>query len=345
MKEKIAFISVLANIALAGGKLLAGAIAGSGAVFAEGLHSGVDVISSVISLVGIKIAKKPVDKEHPYGHYKYEVMAGFIITIILFLTALFIIIESTQELLNPSPVDVSYLTLGVMLISAAINQIMSSFKIKVGKEENSVSLLSDGIHSKVDVYASLAVFSGLFLTRYWEYFDPLMAFLIGLYIIKESLSLGKEASDSLLDVSAGDKVEEKIRTLAKEENIEISDLKTQKKGSAVTANIEINLPNNLTVSEVSKISENLRIKLTNEISNLTYISIQINSHEIETGYYKPTFGRGFGWQKQGKGPGGSCVCPKCGYKTEHQRGVPCASKLCPSCKVKLERDYYAKTKN
>ena len=84
MKEKVAAISILANVILAGGKLVAGFIAGSGAVFAEGLHSGMDILSSTISFIGIKIAKKPVDKKHPYGHYKFEVLAGLIITIILY---------------------------------------------------------------------------------------------------------------------------------------------------------------------------------------------------------------------------------------------------------------------
>ena len=85
MKEKVALISILANVFLATGKLIAGFVAGSGAVFAEGLHSGMDILSSAISFVGIKIAKKPVDKKHPYGHYKFEVLAGLVITIILFL--------------------------------------------------------------------------------------------------------------------------------------------------------------------------------------------------------------------------------------------------------------------
>jgi len=94
MKEKIAVFSILANVILAGGKLIAGFVAGSGAVFADGLHSGVDILSSAISFVGIKIAKKPVDKKHPYGYYKFEVMAGLIITIILFLTGLLIVREA-----------------------------------------------------------------------------------------------------------------------------------------------------------------------------------------------------------------------------------------------------------
>ncbi len=348
MKEKIAIISILTNVVLAAGKLITGFLAGSGAVFADGLHSGMDILSSGISFIGIKIAQKPLDEKHPYGHYKFEVLAGLIITIILFLTGGFILLESIREFRNPSPISVSYLAFGAMLVSAVVNEIMARAKIKYGKEENSVSLLSDGVHSRVDVYSSLAVFIGLFFAKYWIYTDSILAFLIGLYIIKESFSLGREAVDSLLDVSAGDEIEEKIKSIGKNENIKIDSLKTQKKGSVITANLEITLPNNLKVEEATKISESLRKELMKQIENLSYVAIQIKSHEIETGFYKPGFGSGFGWQSrgkfkekvkeaEGKGPGGQCICPECGYKVEHRVGVPCSTIQCPKCKINLSR--------
>ncbi len=229
MKEKVAVISIIANIFLAAGKLVVGFLAGSSAIFAEGLHSGMDILSSAISFVGIKIAKKPVDEKHPYGRYKFEVLAGLIITIIIFLTGLFIIGGSVREFSNPSPVVVGYLALGVMLVSVVVNEVMARLKIHYGKKENSVSLLSDGVHSRVDVYTSLVVLIGLFLTNYWIYIDSLLALFIGLYIIKESFSLGKEAVDSLSDVSAGKEIEEEIKSIAKKENIGIDSIKTQKK--------------------------------------------------------------------------------------------------------------------
>ncbi len=108
------------------------------------------------------------------------------------------------------------------------------------------------------------------------------------------------------------------------------------------------MPNNLTVEEAAKASNNLREELMKEINNLKYVAIQIKSHDLENNFYQPYFGRGFGWQRkgrfkdkikeaQGKGPEGYCVCLKCGYKVEHQRGVPCPNLLCPYCKIPLKR--------
>ncbi len=348
MKEKIAAISILANVFLAIGKIFVGIISKSSAILAEGIHSFMDILSSAISYIGIKISKKPSDQKHPYGHYKFEVLSGVIITLILLGTGVGIVYEAYKGFFHPEEILINYLAFGVMAISAIINEVMARLKIYFGKKENSISLLSDGVHSKVDVYASLAILVGLFLTKYWIYADSSLALLIGLYIIKESFSLGKEAVDSLLDVSAGELAEEKIKLIVKEQNIELGLLKTQKKGSVITANLEIKLTNTLSVEEATKISNILRGKLMEAIENLKYVEIQIASHEVSTGFYKPTLGRGFGWQRRGKftkdfkkaegqGPGGWCICSKCGYKVKHQKGDPCASIQCPKCKISLER--------
>jgi len=349
MKEKVALISVLVNFVLAGSKITVGVFSNSAAVLAEGIHSFMDVFSSAVGYLGIRISRKPADSKHPYGHYKFEVLAGAVITLILLVTGAGIIYEAYQKFLSPSLLTMPVLAFGVMIFSALANEIMARLKINFGKKENSIALLSDGFHSRIDVFASLVVFLGLFLSKYWIYTDSVLAFLIGLYIVKESFSLGREAVDSLLDVSAGEEIEEKIKTIAKTQNIEITSLKTQKKGSAVTANLEIKLPSNLKIEEATKISNNLREKLINAIESLQYIAIQIVSHEVETGFYRPGWGRGFGWQRGGRfreevkeakggGPGGYCVCPECGYKISHESGVPCSTLKCPECKINLVRE-------
>ena len=348
VKEKVALISVLANFVLAGGKITVGVLSNSAAILAAGIDSLVDIFSSAISYAGIKISAKPADEKHPYGHYKFEVLAGVAITAIIMATGVGIIYNAYQNFLNPQNITIGYLAFGIMIFSVVVNELMSRLKLHCGKKESSVSLLSDGIHSRIDVYTSLAVLVGLFFTKYWIYADVLLALLIGLYIIKEAFSVGREAMDSLLDVSAGEEVEAKIKTIAGTQNVEVTSLKTQKKGSAVTANLEIKLPSNLKVEEATKISDSLREKLIGGIEGLRYVAIQIISHEVETGFYRPAFGRGFGWQRRGRfrgrieeartgGPGGFCFCPKCNYKIEHPRGVPCSTLICPNCKINLVR--------
>jgi len=349
MKEKIASLAIVANIVLAGGKITVGIFSNSAAVLAGGIDSLADIFASIISFIGIKISGKPADEKHPYGHYKFEVLSGTIITVFILATGAGIIYDAVQEFFNPKEINLNYLVFGVMIFSVVVNLVMSKLKIYYGKKENSVSLVSDGVHSRLDVYTSLAILAGVILARFWVYADPLIAILMGLYIIKEAFSIGRDAVGSLLDVSAGEEIENEIKKIAQEEKIEISSLKTQKKGSAVTANLEIKLDKNLTVDEAAKISNQLREKLINNVENLQYVAIQIDTHEVSTSFYKPSFGKSIGWQKrgrfkeeigdaEGKGPGGYCICEKCGYKIIHQKGTPCSSLECPKCKVNLQRE-------
>ena len=348
MKEQISILGIIVNILLAISKIITGIFAKSASILADGINSGTDVFASAINLIGIKAAQKPADIEHPYGHGKAEVISGFIITLIILGSGLFIIYDAITGFLGKQVITISYIAFIVIASSALINFIMSKLKIHYGKKENSISLLSDGIHSKIDVLVSLGVFIGLFLVKYWVHFDSIIALLIGLYITKEAFELGKKATDSLLGASSP-KTEEKIKDIIKKEKIELTNLKTQKLGAKVFAEITIKLPSKLKVDEVDFLTKKLQDKLISQIQELSYTSIQIKSHDIGRGYFKPSFGKGFGWQRkgrfkdtikqaQGKGPKGYCICPKCNYKKKHERGVPCSTIKCPKCKINLTRE-------
>ena len=335
-KEMISVVAVLVNFLLTIFKIGIGIISRSSAILADGIHSGMDIVSSGISYFGIKASRKPVDKKHPYGHYKSEVIAGFVITIILFVTALWIIYDAGINLLGIKTLRVSYLALGIMFASAVINEIMARLKFRYGKKYESMSLIADANHSRVDVLTSLGVLVGLLLSSYWVHADSVAAVLIGVYIMWRSVSLGKETTDSLLNVSAGDEIEGKITKTVKEEGIELWGLKTQKLGPEIFAELRIGLDPKLNVEEASKISKKLETRLKEVIPQLRYIVIQIESHKVKESFYMGGFGK---MQWRGRmggfrmGPSGECVCtnPKCGYKVQHQRGIPCYQMKCPKC--------------
>lgn len=342
MKEKVAIISILANIILASSKISIGVFSNSVSILASGIDSLIDIFSSIVSYIGIKISAKPEDKEHPYGHYKFEVLSGLIITVIVIMTGMGIIYSAFYNFFNNKNIIIGYLSFSIMIFSIIVNEIMSRVKIYYGKKEGSISLISDGIHSRIDVYTSIAIFIGLFITRFWIYTDIFLALLIGFYIIKESFPIGKDAIGSLLDVSAGKEIEDKIMAIASEQYIKIISLKTQRKGSIITANLEIEVPNNLIIEEVTKISDNFKNKLIKEIDSLKYVVVQIASYEVESCLYKSDFGKNLDWHRRGNYNklgfnDGLCVCSNCGYNIKHTPGIPCSTIVCPKCKINLER--------
>ncbi len=347
-KERVSILSVLANLFLAIGKTAVGIISKSASILADGINSGTDVVSSAISYIGIKVAKKPADIKHPYGHEKAEVIAGFVITIIILASAIFIIYDAIMGFTSTQPIKLTTLSFIVMGSSAFINFIMSQLKLHYGKKYESFSLISDGLHSRIDLLVSLAIFTGLFFIKYYQHIDSIMALLVGIYILKESLSLGKQTTDSLLGVSAGKEIESQIKKIAKQQKVEITKLKTQKLGSKIFAELEIKLPSKLKVEQATYVTKRLEQTLSEKIKGLEYISIQIASHDVGIGYYHTPLGRGFGWQRRGKfrkspktkgaGPGGFCICQKCGYKIKHERGTPCSTIKCPKCNLPLTRE-------
>ncbi len=335
---KIAWLAVVVNAFLAVGKILIGILGGATSVLADGVHSLMDVVGSSIAVFGINKAKKPPDKDHPYGHYKFEVLSSLFVTAILFVTGIFILYEAIRAFINPKTLKLQTLSMITMIVSASLNEIMARIKIYFGKKENSLSLLSDGIHSRMDVYTSIAVFVGLILDRYWIYSDATLAVVVGLLVMKESINLAKEASDSLLDASAGEEVETMIRKEIESSGIKLVDLKTQKKGPVITANLKIALPNNVSVEKASKVSNNIKHILADKINNLEYISIQIDNLDITTSYFSSKNLGTIDWENRKKlGPEGYCVCPNCGYEEEHKRGLPCAQRRCPRCGTEMKR--------
>ncbi len=339
--ERLSLIAIIANAALALSKIFIGLLSRSSAIFADGVHSGMDIISSGISYVGIRFSKKPVDSKHPYGHHKSEVLAGLFITIILFASGLWIIYNAFMGITKPGAVDVSYLALGVMAASAVVNETMARIKIKTGKKYETVSLVADGVHSRVDVFTSLGVLAGLILTGYWSYADSVAAALIGLYIIQGSVRLGKETIDSLLDVSAGEETENRIRNIVSKEGVSLSGLRTQKMGSYIFAELRIKLDPEIRVEDASRITKRIEAKLIGGVQGLKYVVIQVESHKIKQSYYKGGLGMEARWKGRmggtGMGPGGECICPKCGYSVPHQRGLPCFEHVCPKCGAKMTR--------
>ncbi len=279
-KEKVSLISVCVNLVLAAAKLGVGFFVNSIALIADGLHSSLDIFSSFVTFLGIKISKRPVDERHPYGFYRVESLTGLFVALLLFTSAVWIIWEGIDCFLSPKPVYFSAWAIGLMVLSVVLNELMARLKFRYGRKYESLSLVADAEHSRADVLSSLGVLIGLFLVRYYAFADAIVAILIGLYIIWESFKVGREITDSLLDVS-NKEIEERIRKICSAHKIEISGMKTRKIGGANFAELKINIDPKLRVNQVSKITKSLEDRLLRNIPELKYIIISIEPHDMK----------------------------------------------------------------
>jgi len=310
-KEEVALLSAIGNFIIAVGKIIIGLILNSKTIFADGIHSFTDVFSSFVAFFGIRIAGKKTDEKHPYGYYSAEAIVSGVIVLIILISAFEVISEGLYGLLKGEKVNIGLYGFLIIFTSIIVNGILMSLKYKIGRKEQSLTLICDAEHSKIDFLSSIGIFVSLFLINFFPFIDSIIAILIGILIFVEGFSLAREVIDNLLG-SADKDTEEKIKEYCKTQKIELETIKTRKSGSATFAEVKIKLPKNFSIGEAEKITNKMRDELSTQIKNLKSIAIEVSSHNIEKGIIKQGFGRSFRWRGM---PGNEVEYPeKEGYR-------------------------------
>ncbi|MGB7571297.1 MAG: cation diffusion facilitator family transporter, partial [Methanothrix sp.] len=172
---------------------------------ADGLHSLFDSTANIIGLVGISLASRPPDRDHPYGHAKYESFSAIGIAILLFASCLQLMLAAVDRLQSRTIPDVTQISFAIMASTLIINIGVSSYEYILGRRLKSSILVADSMHTRSDIYASLGVILGLFAVRMgYPLADPLIALFICLLIVHTGLEILKESSTALLDRAAVD---------------------------------------------------------------------------------------------------------------------------------------------
>jgi cation diffusion facilitator family transporter len=270
-KVSIARLSIASNSFLIIMKLSVGILSGSVSIISEAIHSSMDLMAAIIAFFSVKVSDNPPDSRHPYGHGKVENISGVIEALLIFVAAIWIIVEAAKKLTG-EPIVLESIGIGsaVMLISAIVNIIVSRKLYKVARETNSVALEADALHLKTDVYTSLgvAVGLGLIILTGITWFDPVVAILVALFIIRESYFLLRRAFTPLLDEAwEVDEVEDLERTL-NEMNVNYHQLRTRIAGNYRFADVHIEIPKDQSVESAHQYCDMIEEKLTTKFKNL-----------------------------------------------------------------------------
>lgn len=198
--RRVLIYTLCLNIIVAIAKVIYGSIIGSVGMLSDGFHSFFDGFNNVIGLVGIWIASHQPDEKHPYGHKKYETFFTIIIAFAIFSTCLQVLKKAYYGLRYGHTVSVDSGSFLVMLFTISINVFVMLYEIRKGKELKSDFLIADGLHTKSDIFSSLAVIIGLVLTRAgYPQADAIIGFVIAVFIGRIGYEILKKASDVLVD--------------------------------------------------------------------------------------------------------------------------------------------------
>ena len=208
-------VGIISNLILCAAKILIGIVSGSIAIIGDGINNLADASSSVITLIGFKLASMPEDKEHPYGHARYEYITGMIVSILIVLVGVELGQSSIDKVMHPQPLDFSWTIVLVLVLSIAIKIWQALFNIKVGNKIDSMTLIATGADSRNDVISTTVVLISVLVGEFAGIsIDGYMGCLVALFIIWSGFGLVKETISPLLGESPDEELVNEIRQLA-----------------------------------------------------------------------------------------------------------------------------------
>ena len=200
--RKILIIILALNWLVALAKIIYGLYSRCSSMTADGFHSLSDGTSNIIGLVGIHFACQPVDKDHPYGHKKYETLFSLVISAMLFIVAYNLIRQGWTRLLHPVLPQVDINSFVIMIVTLAVNIWVMRYEYKKGSDLKSDILISDSMHTKADIFTSFSVIASLIAIKLGlPLIDPIITMLISLFIGFAAFEIAKQSSDVLCDTA------------------------------------------------------------------------------------------------------------------------------------------------
>ena len=191
---------LLANLAVALAKIILGYATGTVSILSDGFHSITDTASNVVALVGVGVARRPPDADHPYGHRKFETMASVGILVFLILVLVQVLSASADRLLHGGTPRVFPEGIGLMVVTLVVNMFVVSYELREGRRLRSEVLLADAKHTRSDVLTSIAVLGALFgVWLGYPLLDPLAALVVAGFVGHACWSIAQDASRILSD--------------------------------------------------------------------------------------------------------------------------------------------------
>lgn len=264
-REKIVIrasvISIISNIILAGFKAFVGLVANSIAIVSDAINNLSDALSSIITIVGTKLAGKAPDKNHPYGYGRIEYMTSLVVSGIVLYAGITALVESVKKVIHPEIPDYSTLTLIILIVGIIVKFILGMYVKKKGKEVNSDSLVASGSDAFNDAILSISVLvSAIIYLLFKISLEAYVGILLSVFIIKAGLELIKESVDNMLGVRVESSLAKSIkRDITKENEIQGAyDLILNDYGpDKFLGSVHIEVPDTMTVSEVDKLSRRI----------------------------------------------------------------------------------------
>ena len=204
-------VGIICNCLLAAGKLIVGHMTSSMSITADGLNNLSDGASSIVTLLGFKLAEKPADRKHPYGHARIEYIAGLTVAVMILFIGLELGKSSVEKFINPEPIEFSFTAVWVLFASILVKLFMMLFNLKMGRRISSNALLATAADSRNDVMTTSAVLAASIVEHFYDVrIDGVMGIAVSLFILYSGIKLAGETMSPLLGEGANPELQKQI---------------------------------------------------------------------------------------------------------------------------------------
>ena len=280
LATKITINTIVINLILSLFKLFAGLYAHSNAMISDAVHSASDVFSSFVVLIGIHFSHKESDRNHPYGHERFECVAAIVLAVILAITGCTIGIKSIAP-------QTEIITPGIMALSAAavsilVKEAMYWYTRYYALKLDSGALMADAWHHRSDALSSIGALIGIAGTRLgYPLCDAIASFIICLFILKAAFDIFKDAIDKMIDKSCDEYTEQLIKEviLSHPDVLSIDFFQTRLFGNKIYIDLEISVDAQLTFKQAHDCSENIHTTIEKQFPKVKHIMIHVNPSE------------------------------------------------------------------
>ena len=291
---RVTVLGSVVNLLLVALKFAFGIMGRSSAMIADAVHSLSDLVTDVVVIVFVKLSNKPQDRDHNYGHGKYETLATAFIGLALFAVGIMILyggVEKIAAAMRGKALEQP----GMIAFWAAVISIVSKewcyrFTVRVGRQVGSQAVVANAWHHRSDAFSSIGTAAGIggaiFLGDRWAVLDPIAAVVVSVFIVRTALKLMKQASDELLEKSLPEETERRILEIAGAEKgvSGIHNLRTRRIGNNISIEMHLRMPGDVTLYEAHRCATDIERELRCNFGEGTYINLHIEPLKVNGQY-------------------------------------------------------------
>ena len=294
---RVTIAGSIINILLLVFKFVAGILGHSAAMIADAIHSLTDFVTDAIVLIFVRLGSKPTDRDHDYGHGKYETLASAIIGVSLLVVGMMICysgVTKTYHAMCGEPLQQpGFIALAAAVASVVLKEWAYRFTVRVGRRCHSEAVVANAWHHRSDALSSIGTMFGIggaiILGDKWAVLDPLAAIIVSAFIIKAAWGLVMQSVKELTDASLPEMEEDEILKIANEEQGvgEIHNLRTRRIGNKIAIEMHVRMPGSLSLYEAHEHATHIETKLKQHFGADTHVGIHLEPIKVNGKYQKP----------------------------------------------------------